>query len=213
MATTTANPNDSGSGKFTFVIVLIVIVALASFLIWVAASFKPENQTNTGSQTVEQGLRGGMTEQEVILHTTDFTDDEWNTIANNTAGFNLDVYIASSHAAEGHGSDVMNAALRACSQNGTISIISENFTRRLHLLCRDEESKKEYVVIIEKIKRSVDSFRNSTSNLITAFQLEEGSGFQGNIAAYINSEVNFKGSGVLIRLAFKAGELFFSPYK
>jgi hypothetical protein len=232
MVTTATNHNGSGNkggdvfGKVSKVLAAIAILGM--FLIIGYVGFQNATKSTSTQQGGNAGAnptavdpnvvggRGGLTELEVQQSTIDFTDDEWTWHiwqgTERTMQFNVDVYIPSSHAALTHGADEMNAALRACSQNGTVGVLSENVNRRLHLLCVDPDTKKEYVVIIRTLKRSVDAFKNTTSELVTAFELKAGA-TQSNIAAYIHGEVNLTKTAILVRLGWKAGELFFSPYR
>lgn len=141
--------------------------------------------------------------------TVDFTDDEWAVWmqGDGLVQYNVDVQIVSSHAWERHGDAEVRAALRTCNEYGTQAVISDNISRRLHLLCRNPETGEEYVVIITKIKKAVDQFSNATSKLVTAFKLISGS----TIGSYIQNEVITGQTGILVKLKFIAGELFFSP--
>lgn len=206
MTTTFSN----GLGKMFVVFVAAVIVLGIAFL----------GLSNTGKGTVSvpqsaPDVRAGLSESEAATSGVDYNQNEWNDLMNGTvSSFDLDVYIPSSHAAIQHGAQEMNDALRTCTQYGTVAIISTNYSRRLTLLCEDPNTGRQFAVIIEKIKRSIDSFKNSYSELVTAFELKaEGQWLDTNIAAYINNEVNIAKTGILVRLAFKAGELFFSPYR
>ena len=196
--TTFENTSRFGVGKILFLIALAIFSAMGLVVF---------------SQSLSTGAPPALNPTAVSpLNTRDFEDAEWTVWMDGVTQYNVDVYIPSSHAALSHSAEEMNAALRACNEHGTVSVISDNYTRRLNLLCRDPETGREFVVIINKIKKSVDSFKNATSELITAFELKAGS-VQPNIAAYIQGEVNIAKTGILVRLAFKAGELFFSPYK
>lgn len=143
-----------------------------------------------------------------IVEGIDFTDQEWQLWMDGTAFYDVDVNINSNHAFVKHGSDVVNAALRCVNEKGTTAVISEKSTRNLHLLCVD--GMDEYVVIITQIKKAVDRLSNAKSTLVTAFKLR--STIDVNIGAYIQRIVVEKGYGVIVRLAFRAGEVFFSPY-
>jgi hypothetical protein len=229
MVTTATNHNSSGGrGRNVFGKIFVAISIVLIFLVVGYVGFQNATKSTSTQQGGNAGAnptavdpnvvggRGGLTELEVQQSTIDFTDDEWTWHiwqgTERTMQFNVDVYIPSSHAAVTHGAEEMNSALRACSQNGTVGVLSESANRRLHLLCVDPETKKEYVVIINRLKRSIDAFKNTTSELVTAFELKAGA-IQPNIAAYINGEVNMTKTAVLVRLGWKAGELFFSPYR
>ena len=224
-----SNGNGGGGGfrkVFAVLCVLITVflfgyAAVSTLIASVPATETGGNGVAVNPTSVDPNIvsgRGGLTEVEVQQNTIDFTDEEWNSWMNQgaerTAQFNVDVYIPDSHAALTHGAEEMNAALRCVQQNGTVGVLSSTHNRRLQLLCVDPETKREFVVIIEQLKRSVDAFKNTTSQLVTAFELKvEGQWLNTNIASYIHSEVNLARTSILVRLAWKAGEIFFSPYR
>lgn len=140
----------------------------------------------------------------------DFTDQEWDDWMNGVVQYNVDVKITSGHAFEKHGNDTVNAAMRCVNEHGSTAVISENQTRYLHIFCQDPDTKEEYVVIITKIKKAIDQYRNATSELVTAFKLRTQIG--ENIGSYIQRMVVDNKYAIIVKLAFKAGELFFSPF-
>ncbi len=135
------------------------------------------------------------------------SDTEWNNWMNGVVQYNVDVKVTSSHAWQRHGDKQVTAALRCLNENGTKFVISENHTRNLHLLCEDKDG-NQFVVIIKKIKRSIDAFKNSTSELVTAFKLEHGA----TLGSYIQNEVISFSKGIVVKLNFLPGEIFFMPY-
>ncbi len=136
-----------------------------------------------------------------------FSDAEWNSWMNGVAQYNVDVKVRNSHAWQRHGDEQVTAALRCLNENGTKFVISENDTRNLHLLCEDDEG-NQFVVIIKKIKKSIDVFKNATSELVTAFKLEHGA----TLGSYIQNEVITFSKGIVVKLNFLPGEIFFMPY-
>ncbi len=138
----------------------------------------------------------------------DFTQDEWQAWVDGYVQYNVDVKVPNSHAWQRHGDDQVSKALRCVNEFGTQAVISMNADRRLNLLCLNPETKEEFVVVIEKIQKAKDQFSNATSRLVTAFRLEHGS----NIGSYIQNEVITGGKGMLVRLKFSPGEIFFMPY-
>lgn len=139
---------------------------------------------------------------------TQFTQAEWNDWMGGVTQYNVDVKVTSSHAWQRHGDDQVTAALRCINENGTKFVISENDTRNLHLLCEDKDG-NQFVVIIRKIKKSIDTFKNATSELVTAFKLEHGA----SLGSYIQNEVITFSKGIVVKLNFLPGEVFFMPYQ
>ncbi len=143
----------------------------------------------------------------LVPHRSSFSAAEWSDWMNGVTAYNVDVRIPSGHAWQRHGSEQVTEALRCVNENGTKFIISENFTRNLHLLCEDKEG-NQFVVIITKIAKSIDKFRNATAELVTAFKLEHGA----TLGSYIQNEVITYSKGIVVKLNFRAGEIFFMPY-
>ena len=118
------------------------------------------------------------------------------------AGMNVDVKVQP-HAWKRHNTEATDA-IRCLTNNGTHSVLSEKNSRNLHLICVDPNTQQAWVVIIERIRRYSDTLTNATSKMITAFELKDVT-----VAQYITWETNVK--SIVVRLAFKAGELFFAP--
>jgi hypothetical protein len=118
------------------------------------------------------------------------------------AGYNVDVQVTA-HAWDRHNTEATNA-IRCLTNNGTSTILSEKGSRNLHLICIDPKTGEAWVVIIERIRRYADTLQNATSRLITAFKLTDVT-----VEQYITWETTVK--SIVIRLSFKAGELFFKP--
>lgn len=118
------------------------------------------------------------------------------------AGMNVDVKVQP-HAWKRHNQEATDA-IRCLTNNGTHSVLSEKNSRNLHLICVDPNTQQAWVVIIERIRRYSDTLTNATSKMITAFELKDVT-----VAQYITWETTVK--SIVVRLAFKAGELFFSP--
>jgi hypothetical protein len=118
------------------------------------------------------------------------------------AGYNVDVQVTG-HAWDRHASEATNA-VRCLTNNGTTIVLSEKNSRNLHLLCVDPKTGEAWVVIIEKIRRYADTLQNATSRMITAFKLTDVT-----VEQYVTWETAIK--SIVIRLSFKAGELFFKP--
>lgn len=136
------------------------------------------------------------------------TDIEWNDWMEGITQYNVDVFIPDSHAWQRHGDSMVNQALRCVEDNGIDIIISEDFSRRLHLLCDDGQG-NQYVIIIEKIRKSTSQYRNAQSTLNTAFKLEHGA----NIGSYLENELMKAKIGRLVNLRFGQGEVKFMPYR
>lgn len=118
------------------------------------------------------------------------------------AGMNVDVKVQP-HAWKRHNAEATDA-IRCLTNNGTHTVLSEKNSRNLHLICVDPNTQQAWVVIIERIRRYSDTLTNATSKMITAFELKDVT-----VAQYITWETTVK--SIVVRLAFKAGELFFAP--
>ena len=184
--------NEKGQATLEFVGVAVIIIVAAWFIIQYLLTHAPANVPQLTISEPDTLTYVDMTLEEA---------ESWR-----ASEFNVDVKITSSHAWLTHGNQDATDALKCASRNGTLRSISENESRRLHLLCRDEETGNEYVIIIKKIRRAIDSYRNATSELITAFKLVDKT-----IETYIFHEVVELQSAIEVKLHFQTGELFFSP--
>ena len=122
--------------------------------------------------------------------------------------YNVDVWIPSNHAWQRHGDGVVNAALRSAAEYGTHMVLSQRDNGNLHLLTRNEKG-EEFVVVINRITKSEDSYQNNYSTLNTAWKLENGA----TIGSYYQEQVLNAQRCILVRLKFLPNELFFTPNK
>lgn len=119
------------------------------------------------------------------------------------AMYNVDVEVPGNHAWESHNIQATNA-IRCLTRNGTWIVLSEKQSRNIHLICKDPNTGKSYVAILEKIRQASSQYANATSRLITAWEL-----IDETVEQYVKYETEIK--CIIIRLQFAAGELFFAP--
>lgn len=139
--------------------------------------------------------------QPQVVDMTDADTEAWMDQVR-AAGYNVDVKVGS-HAWQRHG-EAATEAIKCLTNNGTTAVLSEKNTRNLHLLCVDPNTGNAYVVVIERIRRYADTLQNATSKLVTAFKLTDVT-----VEQYVTWETAIK--CIVVRLSFKAGELFFTP--
>jgi hypothetical protein len=121
--------------------------------------------------------------------------------------YQLDVYVTSAHSST---HDTSSAALRCLNNKGNIQAFSEFNTRRIHLLCWDNDTL--YDIIINRINYWVERFKNPKSELVTAYSPENVQGVDqlSKAEAYIEHLKNTVG-GKAVRLHFGPGEVMFIP--
>jgi hypothetical protein len=87
-------------------------------------------------------------------------------------------------------------------------VLSQKDNGNLHLLTKDDRG-NEYVVVINRVTKSLDPYKNNTSALNTAWKLKDGA----TIGSYFQEQVVNGQRCILVRLKFDPGELFFTPHK
>lgn len=121
--------------------------------------------------------------------------------------YQLDVYVTSAHMA---GHSTSSAALRCLNNKGNVSAFSEFNTRRIHLLCVENDTL--YDIIINRINFWVEKFKNPKSELVTAYAPEniQGADATNKVSFYLEHLKNTVG-GKVVRLYFGPGEVMFIP--
>lgn len=175
-------------------------IALLLAVLAVVGSFVHPYFTATAAVHVaQQNSYGGTVrnEEELIVPNLEAWVDQAR-----AAQYNVDVKVTA-HGWERHGAEATEA-IRCLTNNGTTTVLSEKNSRNLHLICIDPNTGNAYVAIIERIRKYSDSMQNATSRLITAFKLTNVT-----VEQYVTWETTVK--SIVVRVAFKAGELFFTP--